>query len=125
MRKLIGLIIFAAIAYVAYTVLSDEEKRNKLFATIEDSTGLDIERDAKEFITESKDAVGEAAGELFNEFKDHLDDLELRQALRHWGKKALEKLNKAELRRLLDDLKEEIKRGTGQYDEIFEEYLST
>ena len=119
-----GLIIFAAIAYVGYKVLSDEEKRNRIFATIEDSTGLDIEKDTEEFIAGTEDAAGEVAGELFNEFKDHLDDLKLWQSLTRWGEEALEKLDKAELRRLLEELKAEIKRGTDQYDEIFEEYLS-
>lgn len=125
MRKIAGFIIFVAIIIVAYITLSDEEKRRKIFQTIEQSTGFDVENDLEELMKEAGETAGLAAGELFNELKEHLDDLELRKALNRWGKEAVEKLNKVELRQLLNDLKEEIKRGTVRYDKIFEEYLST
>lgn len=123
MRRLTGFLFLIAAGLAAYTIFSDPERREKVFGTIEKSTGLDIEDEADKMVKEAGPAINRAADKLFKELSDTMSNPELRRSLERWGRDALKKLDSTELRQLKKDLNDEIARGTEEYEKILEKYL--
>lgn len=116
MRKFILFIVLVAAVAIGYSIFSDPERREKAFSAIEGSTGVDLGENAGE-------AIGDAAGRLFKDLGDTLSDPKLQRSLERWGKDALDKLDESQLKSLKEDLEREAVKSSGNFDDVFEEYL--
>ncbi len=116
MRKFIFFVILIAAVAIGYSIFSDPERREKAFSAIEGSTGVNLGDDTGQ-------ALGDAAGKLFQDLGDTLSDPKFRRSLERWGKDALDKLDDSQMKKLKEDLEREAAQGSGNFDSIFEEYL--
>lgn len=116
MRKFIFFVILIAAVAIGYSIFSDPERREKAFSAIEGSTGVNLGDDTGQ-------AIGDAAGKFFKDLGDTLSDPKFQRSLERWGKDALDKLDDSQMKKLKEDLEREAAKGSGNFDDIFEEYL--
>lgn len=122
-RKFLLLIVLVAGVAILYSIFSDPERREKFLGTIETSTGVDLESAPEDLLEDAGEAVGNAAEKVLNDLGDTLSSPEFRRSLERWGEDALESLDESQLKDLKRDLEREADRGSGNFDEIFEDYL--
>ena len=93
MRKILFFAVIIVAGFIVYSALSDPQKREKIFSTIEDSTGVEISKDSKRIIKENGSAIGESTGRLIDELGSIVSEPEFQQSLKQFGEGALEKLD--------------------------------
>ncbi|OQX29340.1 MAG: hypothetical protein B0D92_04270 [Spirochaeta sp. LUC14_002_19_P3] len=123
MSKFKLLLIVLVAGFIAYTIFSDPNKRDKFFDVVENSTGIKVDKSTKKALTKTADKLGDSTEQLWTRLSDSIQDKKFQQAMEKWGAAAMEKLDSKKLSRLMKDLKKEAARGTGNYDRIFKKYL--
>ena len=123
MRRFLILVVLGVLAAVAYSVLSDPDRKEKVLGTIEGSTGVDLSAEPEKILEDTGRVVGDKAGQLFRELGDTLSDPALYRSLEKWGRDALDKLDEADLERLKEDLRQESESGGSDFNSILERYL--
>lgn len=119
MKKLLLIIVLAAMGFGAYILLSDPQRRDDILGTIENSTGVEISRESAENIKEGAQAIGDKASKVMKELGSTLSDPQFQKSLKKWGKDALEKLDEKQLKRLKKDLEGD----DVDFDSVLEKYL--
>jgi hypothetical protein len=119
MKKFVGFLFILGVAFLAWTLFSDPERRNDILETIEDSTGVDLEKEADKAGRE----IEKSWDRLTEEIEGYLKDPQFRRSLDKWGQDALESLSPDELDRLRKDLKREWRKSDRDFDNLLEDYL--
>lgn len=119
MKKFFGFLFILAVAFIAWTLFSDPDRRDNILKTIEDSTGVDLEKEAEKAGREFE----KSWERLTDEIEGYLKDPQFRRSMEKWGQDALEKLSPEDQDRFRKDLKREWRKSDRDFDALLEDYL--
>ena len=120
MGKIVKIVLLAAIVFGVYTFFSDPGKREKLFKTVENSTGVKTDQ-LTGVLKELPENLTRGLGGIVNDpsFRRSVEKLSGSAV------KKLKNLNKEQLERLKKDIEKAADKSSGiNYDEILEKYTS-
>jgi hypothetical protein len=123
LRKFLLFIVLVAGVAALYSIFTDPDRREKFLGTIEGSTGVNLAADPEDIVKDAGRAVGDTADRLLKDLGDTLTDPAFHRSLERWGQDALKKLDDSQLDKMKKDLQREGRRGEGNYDAVFQEYL--